>query len=115
MPSKRFEINYPDGSKKKISAFRFEQMRSSGEVKQISEQYRYAGPARTFHAFADLSQWQTQQLLNPEKILRYLDRLEVIFEEGVEREWQAEETPDGFKARLVEMGMPATGFLQVQT
>lgn len=115
MPSKRFEINYPDGSKKKVNAFRFEQMRSSGEVKQIAEQYRYAGPARTFHAFADLSQWHTQQLLNPEKILRYLDRLEVIFEEGMEREFQAEETPDGFKARLVEMGMPATGFLQVQT
>lgn len=110
MASKRFQITYPDGSRKKVSAFRVAQLCELGELKQIGSEYRYLGPTRTFHTFIDLAQWHTAQLLSPEEIKRYLERLEVIHQLGLEREWQAEETPEGFNQRLLEMGMPATGF-----
>lgn len=110
MASKRFEISYPDGSRKKVSAFRFEQMKASGEVKQLSNRCLYVGPARTFHTFVDLAQWQTQRILNPEQMKRYLERLEVIKALALKREWEREETPAAFELRLREMGMPPEGF-----
>src|SRR5258708_2516931 len=113
MALKQFTVQYPDGSKKNVSANKRDQMYRRGELSPLgAKRYLFMGifAAKTLRCkgFEGL-----KALLPPmtaEQMKRYLERLEVIFAQASEREWQAEETPVGFQARLQEMGMPETGF-----
>ena len=112
MARSKFEVIYPDGrTRKEISSAERNSLLLSREIKQIGPtRYKFIGQAKTVHAFADLGQLIQFMILSPNLLRCYLESLVVLFELHLEREWQSEETPEGFEQRLRNMGMPESGF-----
>lgn len=101
----KFELISPDGSRTQIGTAERNSLLLSREVKQIGPtRYKFMGHAKTYHAFADLSELITFMALPPCLLRHYLDALRVIFELKLERELQLEETPEAFGLRLERMG-----------
>lgn len=111
MANNRFELVFPDSTRRQIGCKERDFLLFSRQVKQVGPtRFKFIGQHRTFHNFKDLGEWFTLQKLSPEQIRRYLERLEVLWKLGIEQEWQSEETPEGFEQRLELMGMPTGGF-----
>jgi hypothetical protein len=98
-------LQYKDGSRKHITRQERDSLILSREAKPTtSGNYLYIGQPKTFHAFQDLSELIVHMTLPANLLRHYLDALIVIFELGLERETQREETPEAFALRLEEMG-----------
>jgi len=112
MARSKYELVYPhDGSRKQIDSAERNSLLLSRSIQQVGPtRYKFIGQVKTFHAFADLAQLIQYMALPPSLLRHYLDALRIIFELALERELQLEETPEACHARLIAMGMPATGF-----
>ena len=118
MPSKRFEISYPDGSKRKVNATEREQMELRGEVQRIgARSYVFTGIFVSKHfTCKDFSQLNVllpdieqrtaikRHFLSGQFVIEYPRRL------GGKRERELLQTPEAMKLSLEQMGMPAEGF-----
>lgn len=112
MARAKFEVYCAEG-RRYISGKEKDSLVLSRQITQVTPtRFKYIGQTKTFHSFVDLAQWFTVQQLSPEQVRRYLERLEVLWRLGKLREWQSEETPEGFEQRLELMGMPQGGFVQ---
>lgn len=107
MARSKFELIYPhDGSRKQIGCAERNSLLLSREIQQIGPQkYKFTGQAKTFRAFADLSQLLPYITLPPNLLRRYLAALCVIWQLQLELERQMEETPEAFAIRLEAMGV----------
>lgn len=97
---RRFQIIYPDRSRKNVDATTKEQMLLSGELRPTSHpsKFLFAAPLLKFHSLAEMGSLLSKMQDNSIK-RRYLG-LCVTFELRDRRRIENEETPEGMSARL---------------
>jgi hypothetical protein len=118
LASKRFDISYPDGSKRKVNASERQQMELRDELQRIgAHSYVFTGVFVSKHftckGFAGLNalipdiEERTavkRHFLPGQFVVEYPRRL------GGQREHELLQTPEAMKLDLQRRGMPATGF-----
>lgn len=98
--SKKFLLQYPDGSKKHVSRAERDDLLLSGLAKQTAPQrYLFTGQQRTLHSLAELS---TLNLGFEAPSLRRFLPGSFIFEHKGKRRRELMETPDECGVRLPE-------------
>lgn len=102
MAGRRYEISYPDGSRKKVSCRERDSLLLTSEIKQIApQQYAYNGQVRTYHSFADLAELKTRLNMPATLIRRYLAGHFVRVEQRTgKRKHELLETPESMALRL---------------
>lgn len=102
MPTKRFLIHYPDGTREQVPTAEKEQLLLAGELRPIdANRFEFIGQRKTmvFHDFRDLS--KLAQLLNvtPAQLRRFLAGY-FVWEIDEQRIRELMETPEGLQLRL---------------
>lgn len=105
MPTKRFLIHYPDGTREQVPTAEKEQLLLSGELRPIdANRFEYIGHRKTmiFNSFQELS--KLAQLLNvtPAQLKRFLAGY-FVWEIDEQRLRELMETPEGLQLRLPDI------------
>ena len=97
MPTKRFLIHYPDGSKEQVSAAEKEQMLLAGDLRVIdSNRFQFITKPLVFGSFAELA----KLTLRPSEVRRRFLPGQFTVELRGKRYRERLETPEGMACRL---------------
>lgn len=100
MPRKQFEITYPDGSRKHVSAIERDALVLTREIKFIAPQkYKFIGQVKTFHSFAAIGELKTK-LQDSTEFRRYLSGSFIVVDRDGARHHEMLETPEAMQLRL---------------
>lgn len=100
MPRKQFEILYPDGSRKHISAIERDALMLAREIKFLAPQkYKFIGQVKTFHSFAALGELKLKLEHSPE-FRRYLSGSYIWVDPQGMRHNERMETVEAMELRL---------------
>lgn len=106
MARKRFEVLYPDGSKRQIGCEKRNTLLASLQIKKIDDsRYVYTGEVRTFHVMSDLGELREQ--FEQRQIRCFLEGAFII--EAAARDGRKKherlESVDGMVMRLQNQGV----------
>lgn len=102
MPTKRFLIHYPDGTKEQVPTAKKEQLLLAGELRPIdANRFEYIGQhkAVVFNSFRDLSKLAELLKVTPQQLRRFLAG-QFIWEIDEQRLRELMETPEAMALGL---------------